>query len=308
MDPGGPSPYEGGADDPAPPALHRSSSVHLVGGVAGGLAERFDIDVSIVRVAFVVAACVWGVGAVIYLAMWALVPLDHAAEAPTGPEGSLDATAGAPSSPPRSTYVLLTGALFLGVMISSLWWGGPQLGGGLGLGWLVLLFLVVVVALRRPTRRTSFARVLLTLTLVLLSCVILAVGAFFGAMATTGVPLTGGIGQRVIQPTSAAQLDPVYRLAAGSLTLDLTHVPLGSSTHRITTSVGVGQLVIDVPSTAIVDIDAHSGIGTVSYGSSGATAFSTVDPATNPFGTARPQLVISAQVGIGNVQLERSGS
>ncbi len=188
-------------------------------------------------------------------------------------------------TPSWLAYVLLAGALFLGLMISSTWWGGPRWGGGLGLGWLLVLFGVVVVALHRPTRRPSFGRVLLTLALILLSVVILATGAFFAAMATTGVPLSGGIGQRVIQPTSPSQLQPVYRLAIGSMTVDLTHVPLGTSPHTVTASVGVGVLVVDVPRRAVVDVDAHSGIGTVSYGASGPNGFAA--PIT-AFGPARP--------------------
>jgi phage shock protein PspC (stress-responsive transcriptional regulator) len=73
-----------------PDLLRRSSSRRLVAGVAGGIAERFDIDVTIVRVAFVVAACFWGLGAVIYLAMWALLPPDPSVPAsPVTPPAEL---------------------------------------------------------------------------------------------------------------------------------------------------------------------------------------------------------------------------
>ncbi len=146
---------------------------------------------------------------------------------------------------------------------------------------------------------------LLTLALILLSVVILAIGAFFAAMATTGVPLSGGIGQRVVQPTAPWQLQPVYRLAIGNMTVDLTHVPLGTSPRTVTASVGVGVLVVDVPQRAVVDVEAHSGIGTVDYGASGANGFAA--PIT-AFGPARPQLVIDAQVGIGRIQLQRDGT
>jgi hypothetical protein len=148
-------------------------------------------------------------------------------------------------------------------------------------------------------------RLLLTLALILLSVVILATGAFFAAMATTGVPLSGGIGQRVVQPTAPWQLQPVYRLAIGNMTVDLTHVPLGTTPHTVTASVGVGQLVVDVPSRAVVDVEAHSGIGDVVYGASGPSGFAA--PIT-AFGPARPQLIIDAQVGIGQIQLQRNGA
>jgi phage shock protein PspC (stress-responsive transcriptional regulator) len=293
--PGEPTP---GSSEPLP--LGRSSTKRLVAGVCGGIAERFEVDATIVRVAFVVAACLWGLGVVVYLALWALVPGGADADGAPDPLASVE-----PSGPPWVSYVLLTAALFLGLVIATSWWGGPQWGGGLGLAWLFVLFAVVVVALRRPTRRPSIGRALLTLALIVLSLVILVTAAFFGAVAMTGVPLTGGIGQRVVQPTTRAELQSSYRMATGSLTVDLTHVPLGTGTRNVTASVAVGQLVVDVPRGVVVDVNAQSGIGTVTYGSSGPEAFAA--PLT-AFGPARPQLVVDAQVGIGRVELERGGS
>src|SRR5580698_1069602 len=54
--------------------LRRSTKRRMVGGVAGGIAERFDVDANIVRVVFVVLTVLYGLGAAIYLAMWALIP------------------------------------------------------------------------------------------------------------------------------------------------------------------------------------------------------------------------------------------
>ena len=168
----GPSGPSGPSEPPSePPPLRRSSTRRLVAGVCGGIAERFEVDVTIVRVAFVVAACLWGIGVVVYLALWALVPV-------TGDTGPIPDPHEEPSGPPWVSYVLLTAALFLGLVISTSWWGGPQWGGGLGLAWLVVLLVVVVVALRRPARRPTLGRALLTVALVLLSLVILAFGAF----------------------------------------------------------------------------------------------------------------------------------
>ena len=275
-------------------------------GVSGGIADRFDVDVTIVRVAFVVLACFWGLGAVVYLAMWALVPVDRTTDGPgAGPEAA-GPPSELPSGPPWLTYLLLTGALFIGLIFSSTWWGGPRWGGGLGLLWILVLLAVAVVAFRRPHRPPSPGRVLAAFGLVVVSLVIVTAGAFLGAVSLTGVPLTGGIGQRVVQPTSTAQLQGTYRLAAGSMTVDLTHVPLGNVPRTLDASVGVGQLVVDVPATAAVTVSAHAGIGAVTYGPGGPRSFST--PAAvvvSPFGPPRPQLVVDAQVGIGQVRLER---
>jgi len=292
-------------EPPDADGLHRSTGRRLVAGVAGGIADRFDVDVTIVRVAFVVAACFWGLGVVVYLAMWALVPPDHGGGTHPDGTGPADAPEG-PAGPPWLTYVLLTGALFIGLVVSSAWWGGPRWGGGLGLVWLVVLFGVVVAALRRPTPVPSFRRFLLVATLVLVSVVILLIAAFFGAVATTGVPLTGGIGDRVVQPTAVAQLQPVYRLAGGTMTIDLTHVTFGPGPRTVVASVGVGRLVVEVPPGAVVDVNAHSAIGSVTYGSTGPVAVPTPSgPATAPRGPSGPRLTVDAQVGIGQVELDR---
>jgi phage shock protein PspC (stress-responsive transcriptional regulator) len=274
--------------------------------VCGGIADRFDVDVTLVRVAFVVVAFFWGLGVVVYLAMWALVPVERTPDGSDDAPGESDAQAELPTGPPWLTGLLLTGALFIGLIFSSTWWGGPGWGGGLGLLWLLILFAVVVAVLRRPRRSISPGRVLLAVALVVVSLVIVAAGAFLGAVSLTGVPLTGGIGQRVVQPTSTAQLQRTYRLAAGSMTIDLTHVPLGTVPRSVTASVGVGQLAIDVPPDAVVTVSAHAGIGTVVYGPGGPQSFpNPVGAAPSPFGPPRPQLVVDAQVGIGRVLLER---
>jgi phage shock protein C len=54
--------------------LYRSEKERMIGGVAGGLAEYFNIDPTLVRIGFVVATIFWGTGVLVYLAMWLIVP------------------------------------------------------------------------------------------------------------------------------------------------------------------------------------------------------------------------------------------
>ncbi|HEV2360807.1 MAG TPA: PspC domain-containing protein, partial [Acidimicrobiales bacterium] len=56
--------------------LRRSRDERLLAGVAGGISARTGIDVTIVRVVFVVLGILSGAGAVIYILMWLAVPLD----------------------------------------------------------------------------------------------------------------------------------------------------------------------------------------------------------------------------------------
>ena len=54
--------------------IYRSHSDRLVAGVAGGLAAFFNIDPLFVRIGFVILALLNGMGAVLYLALWVLIP------------------------------------------------------------------------------------------------------------------------------------------------------------------------------------------------------------------------------------------
>ena len=54
--------------------LYRSTSDKMLGGVAGGLAEYFDIDPTIVRVLFVVLTLVGGGGILAYIILLIVVP------------------------------------------------------------------------------------------------------------------------------------------------------------------------------------------------------------------------------------------
>ncbi len=45
-----------------------------LGGVCGGLAEYFNVDVTIVRLAFVLLTIFKGTGLLLYIALWLILP------------------------------------------------------------------------------------------------------------------------------------------------------------------------------------------------------------------------------------------
>jgi phage shock protein PspC (stress-responsive transcriptional regulator) len=63
--------------------LYRADQA-VVAGVAGGLAEHLRIDVRGVRAVFVVLSFAGGLGVVMYLAFWAVVPQASAAAPAAG--------------------------------------------------------------------------------------------------------------------------------------------------------------------------------------------------------------------------------
>jgi phage shock protein C len=54
--------------------LYRSTTDKMIGGVAGGLAEYFDIDSTLIRVLFIVIVFLGGGGIIAYIILWIVVP------------------------------------------------------------------------------------------------------------------------------------------------------------------------------------------------------------------------------------------
>lgn len=54
--------------------LYRSRRVRVFGGIAGGLAQYFNLDPILVRVLFVVITILHGFGILLYIILWIVVP------------------------------------------------------------------------------------------------------------------------------------------------------------------------------------------------------------------------------------------
>jgi phage shock protein PspC (stress-responsive transcriptional regulator) len=94
--------------------IRRSRSDRKVAGVAAGLARHLDIDPVILRVAFVVLTFFGGVGLLLYIALWLLLPEDGSDWAKV----KLDRRS-------RTVALVLVGGLALLLLVSHGWWGDP---------------------------------------------------------------------------------------------------------------------------------------------------------------------------------------
>jgi phage shock protein C len=54
--------------------LRRSKNDAMIAGVAGGIAEYFNVDPVLIRLAFVLTAVLGGPGLLIYIIMWIIMP------------------------------------------------------------------------------------------------------------------------------------------------------------------------------------------------------------------------------------------
>ncbi|HEY5510407.1 MAG TPA: PspC domain-containing protein [Prolixibacteraceae bacterium] len=59
-----------------PVRLKRSRSQNMIAGVCGGLGKYFEVDPTVVRLVFVLAAFV-SVGILAYIVMWIIVPYEE---------------------------------------------------------------------------------------------------------------------------------------------------------------------------------------------------------------------------------------
>jgi phage shock protein PspC (stress-responsive transcriptional regulator) len=268
---------------PKPTGLRRSTKRRMVGGVAGGIGERFDIDANIIRVVFVVLTVLYGLGAAIYLAMWALIPQD-----------------GKPSD----------GVVVVAVIVLSTLGGAPRVGNGFGILWLIFLIVLAILSLRSTARQHLLLRFIALVFLTGMTIFILVVGAFLGFLASTGVPMHGGSGARMDQPTTLAQVQSTYETEFGNMTVDLRQVQFTPGTTTVTASVAVGILNVDIPANAIVYLKTHIGAGTVTYfGRNGyqSEPFSAVPSSLKTAAEQRraPHLVLNVQVGAGRITVQR---
>ncbi len=108
--------------------LYRTTYDKVIGGVAGGLSEYFEVDVVIFRLLFVLLVLLGGGGLVAYVIMWIVVPAKpipfqySGAQANPGPGGAPDAgdTTADPeraASPAPSTKTPSNTSLVAGIIL-----------------------------------------------------------------------------------------------------------------------------------------------------------------------------------------------
>jgi hypothetical protein len=129
-----------------------------------------------------------------------------------------------------------------------------------------------------------------------------------------GPPFRGGFGSRDVRPADVASLDHTYRLAGGTLALDLGQLHLGGRTRALTATVATGRLRVVVPTAATVVVDSHVDAGEARILGLRDTGTSLSRRITDraPTGTSRDPgagtLHIRADVGFGQVVVERAGT
>lgn len=140
--------------------------------------------------------------------------------------------------------------------------------------------------------------------LVFLGLILLAA---FGVAAATPVSVSSGAGEKVERPLAGDTLQSRYELGIGELSLDLGAIVIPSGTTHVDASVGVGHLLVTVPSDVALEIDAQAGVGEVNIlgkrddGVDAHRAVSIAGPTPDA-----PVLELETDVGIGNIEVQRT--
>jgi len=288
-----------------PRRLSRQTRGRMLGGVAGGTATYLGVDPVIIRIAFVALTLFGGLGVVLYAIGWLLIPED-------GAEESLAQNALNGQGSGRHRWAAIVVAVIAVIVFFSLLSGGPRSWGpgwffGAGLVW-VAVAAVAILAVARVGGAHRIWKVLGLMILSLVALVAVIVGGAFTAVALSGVPIHGGVGDREWRPTVASQVQPDYRLAVGNMVLDLRNVQFPAGSTSVNASVGIGHLLVEVPPGLVVSVNAHSGIGNVTYadgqGNTDAGSFGTRS-AANAGNPSVAHLNLNASTGVGVVQLAR---
>ena len=204
--------------------VFRSSEQRWLGGVCAGLAPVRGAGPGWIRLAFVLAALCAGLGVVVYLACWLIIPSDDAANGRSGPSGLV-------------ILAWATGGVVLLALLGLL----SAIATVFGLGWAVFVVAAAVVASqlvpRLPLRPLWTLPIVAALTLPSV------------AVALSPVRLALQSGTSVVAPATASRLDgSTYRTGFGTLLVDLRHTRMpssGSMTLRI--DAGIRRTIVALP-------------------------------------------------------------
>jgi phage shock protein PspC (stress-responsive transcriptional regulator) len=255
----------------------------MLAGVCSGIAKRWNLDVTLVRIAAVVLALLSGVGVAAYVAAWLLTPSDDA-PAPLAADSRWATRLsrrgdGVVRRIPR-VLLFVVGVIVL-LSIAHSWW----LSAPIGLAVLVAGILVLMFGTRLGRWTVGIAALLV-------------------ALLATGIGIAGPhLGTRTYNVASVDDLRSSYDYGAGTVRLDLSALTSVTGEHRTSVKLGRGDVKITLPAGVPVLVHARSGFGSVKVDGhrvSGVDAEQTV-PIGAGTATATDRLVIDVTVGAGSV-------
>jgi phage shock protein PspC (stress-responsive transcriptional regulator) len=130
----------------------------------------------------------------------------------------------------------------------------------------------------------------------------LVLGAPAGAVAAADIHFDGGIGERSYTPAAVADLPADgYEFGVGQLVVDLRELPwTDGQTVSLDSTLGIGQMVVSVPSTVCVDAEAKVKAGELVVRGETSDGVEAEIDQSEPAGSA-PRLDLSADLQLGQL-------
>lgn len=233
--------------------ITRSTDGRVLGGVCAGLPELRGIGTNRLRLLFVLAGLCGGIGVVIYVSCWLVIPADDH-------DADTDAV--------RSVVVVAwaTSGLVAVVLLAAIGAAATVF----GLGWVIFVLAAIVFAagLFWPSRIPRVAALLGVLALTLPAA----------AVGLSPMRLTLQSGDSHLVPKSGAALSStVFRSGLGTMLIDLRHTKLPSSgTVTLRIQAGLRRTIVALPTGSCVRVriryDVHTFTGQLASLLSGQSA------------------------------------
>ena len=217
---------------PLPQALTRAEHGRWLGGVCAGLAQTRALPVGWLRAAFAVAALAGGLGILVYVACWLIIPAEGETDDPETTTG------------PRGIVVLaLTCAACLGLAtLGAL----GALATVFGFGWVVVALAAAVLA----GALWSWPRVGPGWALLPVAALVLP----SAALAAGGVRIEPQSGNVAVAPSALTAERTAYRSGLGALFIDLRRTTFRSDAVPLRIDAGVRRTIVALPHKRCVNV------------------------------------------------------
>jgi Cell wall-active antibiotics response 4TMS YvqF len=212
-------------------------------------------------------------------------------------------TASPPQPPPRASRGPAAATVLAGALLVLVGIGWLLDANGVEVPWRAILpaslIAVGLATIAGALRARQHGLMALGLALALVLAV--AVGTDWGLQVT----LVGGVGERVHQPATPADLRD-YRLAVGTMTVDLAGLQVPDGTTTVRARVGLGELAVKAPAGVAVRVDGRSGVGQVQGLDREENGLGNrLDVRSDDYDTATRRLLLELRVGVGEIRVER---
>jgi hypothetical protein len=126
-----------------------------------------------------------------------------------------------------------------------------------------------------------------------------------GLASSLNVPLTAGVGNRTYTPGTTEDLPSRYRLAFGSLEVDLRGMQISAPVVRVEAQVGFGQLVVRVPNGVALEVHGRVSGGQFVVLGEERNGLNVEDTVRVAGAGAQATLVLDLSAGFGSVKVDR---